>query len=60
MIPSLKPPSHYQFSPLMGAQPLHRDVLLYFRGDVGGGFRAKRYSRGIRQQLHKSVNVFVA
>eukprot|EP00798_Chlamydomonas_sp_ICE-L_P001799 gene1799-33219_t len=52
VIPSLKPPSHYSSSPLMGAEPLHRDILLFFRGDIGGGHRTAKYSRGIRQKVY--------
>ena len=46
----MKPPGHFQASPLTGHVPLERDILLYFRGDVGQG-REARYSRGIRQKL---------
>ena len=35
----------------MGAQQPKRDVLLYFKGDVGTT-RLKQYSRGIRQKLY--------
>ncbi|KAG2437024.1 hypothetical protein HYH02_011455 [Chlamydomonas schloesseri] len=52
VIPSLKPPSHYASSPLMGAPPFERDILLYLRGDTGP-YRAHWYSRGIRQRLAK-------
>jgi hypothetical protein len=31
VIPSLKPPDHYKHSPLMGALPQKRDVLMYFK-----------------------------
>eukprot|EP00198_Chlamydomonas_reinhardtii_P007427 XP_001696764.1 exostosin-like glycosyltransferase [Chlamydomonas reinhardtii] len=52
VVPSLKPPSHYASSPLLGAPPLERDILLYLRGDTGP-YRAHWYSRGIRQRLAK-------
>ncbi|KAL6745749.1 exostosin-like glycosyltransferase [Haematococcus lacustris] len=51
VIPSWKPPHHFKASPLMGALPLERDVLFYFKGDVGKT-REKWYSRGIRQTLY--------
>ncbi|EFJ52271.1 acetylglucosaminyltransferase [Volvox carteri f. nagariensis] len=50
VIPAFKSPDHFQESPLLGAPPLERDILLYFRGDVGEG-RRDHYSRGIRQKL---------
>lgn len=31
VIPSLKPPEHYKYSPLMGHPPMQRDILLYFK-----------------------------
>ncbi|KAL6745753.1 exostosin-like glycosyltransferase [Haematococcus lacustris] len=52
VIPSWKPPLHFKASPLMGALPLERDVLFYFKGEVGRT-RQKWYSRGIRQKLYK-------
>ncbi|KAG2431439.1 hypothetical protein HXX76_009454 [Chlamydomonas incerta] len=52
VIPLFKPPGHYAHSPLMGAPPLQRDILLYLRGDTGP-YRAHWYSRGIRQRLAK-------
>ncbi|KAJ9511254.1 hypothetical protein QJQ45_017152, partial [Haematococcus lacustris] len=51
VIPSWKPPHHFKASPLMGALPLERDVLFYFKGDVGKS-RLKWYSRHIRQTLY--------
>jgi hypothetical protein len=36
----------------MGDGPFERDILLYFRGDVGLQ-RYERYSRGIRQKYYK-------
>jgi hypothetical protein len=36
----------------MGAAPVARDVLMYFKGDVGTG-RLKWYSRRIRQTLYE-------
>ncbi|GLI62946.1 hypothetical protein VaNZ11_005800 [Volvox africanus] len=52
VIPAFKPPGHYEWSPLMGARPMDRDILLYFRGDVGLN-RKPHYSRGIRQTLFR-------
>ncbi|GAX76857.1 hypothetical protein CEUSTIGMA_g4303.t1 [Chlamydomonas eustigma] len=52
VIPSLKLPVHYSSSPLLGAEPLKRDILLFFKGDVGSR-RDPPYSRGIRQKLYK-------
>ncbi|KAG2497881.1 hypothetical protein HYH03_004147 [Edaphochlamys debaryana] len=52
VIPAFKPPEHFISSPLMGAPPMVRDILLYFRGDIGAA-RLDRYSRGIRQRLFK-------
>ncbi len=54
MIPAFKSPDHYAHSPLLGAPPLQRDLLLYFRGDLGQA-RLDGYSRGIRQRLFKWV-----
>ncbi|KXZ48538.1 hypothetical protein GPECTOR_27g709 [Gonium pectorale] len=51
VIPGFKEPEHYSQSPLLGAAPLHRDILLYLRGDVGK-HRQPHYSRGIRQKLY--------
>ena len=52
VIPAFKWPSHYKSSPLLGAAPAKdRDILLYFKGDVGTT-RLKWYSRGIRQSLY--------
>lgn len=50
VIPGLKPATHYERSPFMGHYPMQRDILLYFRGDVGVR-RKPNYSRGIRQKL---------
>ncbi|GIL78717.1 hypothetical protein Vretimale_380 [Volvox reticuliferus] len=50
VIPAFKSPDHFHASPLLGAPPLERDILLYFRGDIGAG-RRPNYSRGIRQKL---------
>ncbi|GLI69226.1 hypothetical protein VaNZ11_013715 [Volvox africanus] len=52
IIPSLKLADHFIASPLLGAPPLERDILLYLRGDTGP-WRAHWYSRGIRQRLAK-------
>ena len=51
VIPSLKPPDHYKWSPLAGAPDQPKKHLLYFRGDVGK-HRKPNYSRGIRQRLY--------
>ncbi|KAG2501892.1 hypothetical protein HYH03_000390 [Edaphochlamys debaryana] len=51
VIPSFKAPQHYVHSPLLGAPPYERDILLYFRGDVGHNRIQKNYSRGIRQRI---------
>ncbi len=45
-----KAPDHYSRSPLAGHVPYKRDILLYFRGDVGK-HRQPNYSRGVRQKL---------
>lgn len=52
VVPSYKHPNHYGLSPLLGSPPVARDILLFFRGDVGA-HRLPHYSRGIRQKLHK-------
>ena len=52
VVPGFKGPSHFLRSPLMGSEPLRRDVLLYFRGDVGL-HREKWYSRGVRQAIFR-------
>lgn len=44
VIPALKPPGHYQSSPLLLAPPQKRDILLYFKGDMGR-HRMPWYSR---------------
>ena len=56
LIPAMKPPEHFKSSPLLGAAPLERDVLLYFRGDVGV-HREAHYSRGIRQKYFRQAVV---
>ncbi|KAG1665166.1 hypothetical protein FOA52_005547 [Chlamydomonas sp. UWO 241] len=49
VVPSLKWPHHYESSgPFRGLE--HRDVLLFFKGDMGQ-HREKHYSRGIRQRV---------
>ncbi|KAG2488355.1 hypothetical protein HYH03_013045 [Edaphochlamys debaryana] len=52
VIPGFKTPEHYVRSPLAGAAPYERDILLYFRGDVGKNRQRQVYSRGIRQRLY--------
>lgn len=36
IIPAYKPPGHFASSPLLGANPIERDVLLFFRVRLGG------------------------
>jgi len=36
----------------MGNAPRDRDILFFFKGDVGQN-RLPHYSRGVRQRLHK-------
>lgn len=50
VIPAFKGPNFYRGSPLSGAAPKKRDILLAFKGDVGR-HRLPNYSRGIRQRL---------
>ena len=52
IIPPFKPPHHFQSSPLLGAPALERDILFYFRGDVGM-HRMDHFSRGIRQKYYR-------
>ncbi|GFR52399.1 hypothetical protein Agub_g14911 [Astrephomene gubernaculifera] len=52
VIPAFKPPDRLRHSPLLNGLPLVRDIMLYFRGDIGAG-RQNHYSRGIRQKLFK-------
>ena len=52
IIPPFKPPHHFQSSPLLGAPALERDILFYFRGDVGL-HRQDHFSRGIRQKYYR-------
>ncbi|KAG2488349.1 hypothetical protein HYH03_013039 [Edaphochlamys debaryana] len=52
VVPGFKHPAHYSSSPLAGAAPMERDILLYLRGDIGK-HRLPNYSRGIRQKLYK-------
>jgi hypothetical protein len=52
VLPLFKTPNKYKGSPLLGAAPLERDILLYFRGDAGK-WRHPRYSRGIRQKYFR-------
>ncbi|GAX81627.1 hypothetical protein CEUSTIGMA_g9055.t1 [Chlamydomonas eustigma] len=51
VIPCFKAPEKFAWSPLLGAAPLERDILLFFRGDVGLS-RTPQYSRGIRQEYY--------
>ncbi|KAG2488354.1 hypothetical protein HYH03_013044 [Edaphochlamys debaryana] len=55
VIPGFKDPKHYSSSPLLGARPFERDILLYLRGDVGK-HRTPNYSRGIRQKLYNMAS----
>jgi hypothetical protein len=53
-IPAWKRASHYIHSPLVSSAPSSRDLLLFFRGDVGIHHGdGKKYSRGIRQELYR-------
>mmetsp|Transcript_19563 Transcript_19563/g.42445 ORF Transcript_19563/g.42445 Transcript_19563/m.42445 type:complete len:788 (+) Transcript_19563:181-2544(+) len=52
VLPSFKSQRHYHKSPLMGNPAKHRDILLFFKGDVGRR-RMPNYSRGVRQTLHR-------
>jgi hypothetical protein len=54
VIPLFKAPGKFLSSPLLGAPPLERDVLLYFRGDVGL-HRTTMYSRNIRQAYFRQA-----
>jgi hypothetical protein len=51
LIPPVSNPLSFRNSPLYGAPTLPRDILLFFRGDVGL-HRLPWYSRGIRQKLY--------
>lgn len=51
IIPAFKNPFSYTQSPLAGAPALERDILFFFKGDVGL-HRLPNYSRGIRQRLY--------
>jgi hypothetical protein len=53
VVPAHKMPQHYSMSPLLGAQPRKRDILLFFRGDFRLGVQDNKYSRGIRQAIYK-------
>ncbi|KAG2494839.1 hypothetical protein HYH03_007079 [Edaphochlamys debaryana] len=46
VIPAFKQPRHYSESALLGKPARERDVLFFFKGDVGK-HRAPQYSRGI-------------
>jgi poly(3-hydroxyalkanoate) synthetase len=48
VVPLFKTPNKFIRSQLLGTAPLERDMLLYFRGDVGR-WRKPLYSRGIKQ-----------
>ncbi|GIL77471.1 hypothetical protein Vretimale_2966 [Volvox reticuliferus] len=52
VIPAFKAPNHYHASPLQGNAARKRDLLFFFRGDVGKN-RLPNYSRGVRQQIYK-------
>lgn len=52
VIPSFKSPRHYEKSSLQGAPARERDLLFFFRGDVGK-HRLPNYSRGVRQKIYK-------
>jgi hypothetical protein len=51
-VPVFKPPQHYSMSPLLGAEPKKRDLLMFFRGDMGLHHGdGSTYSRNIRQTV---------
>eukprot|EP00798_Chlamydomonas_sp_ICE-L_P007380 gene7380-504_t len=52
LVPGFKTPLHFHSSPLLSGVAKPRDILLYFRGDVGLQRKAQ-YSRGIRQKYYK-------
>lgn len=52
VIPSFKPPGHYELSPLQGIRPRKRDIFFFFKGDVGKRRPNQGYSRGIRQRIY--------
>ncbi len=56
MIPAFVPPARIVPSPLTGAPERERNILLFFRGDVGLN-RRPNYSRGIRQRLYALAKV---
>ena len=58
VIPAFKAPSHYGRSPLQGGVAKPRDILLFFKGDVGKG-RLKHYSRGVRQAVRRCLRACV-
>lgn len=57
LIPFVHKPKAYRQSPLQGAPPRERTILLFFRGDVGK-YRLPNYSRGIRQKMHRLCNEY--
>ena len=53
VVPSFKPTTAYKHSPYLGGQQRKRDVLLFFKGDMGQK-REAHYSRGIRQRVYNA------
>ncbi|KAG1665163.1 hypothetical protein FOA52_005544 [Chlamydomonas sp. UWO 241] len=45
---------HFQESPLLGGKPRERDILAFFKGDMGTN-RLAHHSRGLRQRILKKV-----
>ena len=54
VIPLFKHPEHFGLSALMGSGPFERDILLYFRGDVGLRY-VVGYSIGPRPRVRKRL-----
>ncbi|KAG2455017.1 hypothetical protein HYH02_000842 [Chlamydomonas schloesseri] len=54
VIPAFKAPGHYASSGLVGAPTRERDLLFFFRGDVGKR-RQPNYSRGVRQAIYRAA-----
>lgn len=52
VIPMWKTPKHLQRSPFVGGWPVEREILLFFRGDMGQN-KPPAFSRGVRQKLYK-------
>jgi hypothetical protein len=52
IIPAVESPNALGRTPLLGAEPEERAILLFFRGDFRGP-ESPHYSRGIRQKLRR-------